>query len=400
MQIEFANAWRMGEADYEQGTLEDVRAGEVDLAWVGARALDRVGVTSFQALLAPLLVDSYDLQEKVFEEGIPRQMLEGLKTADLVGIGVLPGPMRKVLGVSGPLRRPGDFRGRVIGLQDSALSDATLQSLGATPEPVPSGADLDGLDGYEQQLASILGNNYGAAADSVTSNINLWPRPLVIVAGAKVFASLTGEQQTALRDAVDVAIPDALEASRAEDDEAVAALCQQDVSLATASDNDLGHLRTALDPVYADLEADPQAATYLSAISNLKDQVAARPEAPTCTATTASAQKFPTGTFDVTITQDEAVAGCLDGDEGDIYFTMVVRDGAITMTERHGSPSAPELPAFAGRYDVYRDTIEFSGVPMSAHWTFDGERLTFTEIDGPCGDATVWGTHAWVLREQ
>jgi TRAP-type C4-dicarboxylate transport system substrate-binding protein len=402
LQIEFANAWRIGEADYEQGTLEDVKAGEVDLGWVGARALDRVGVTSFQALLAPLLVDSYDLQDMVFQEGIPQQMLEGLKTADLVGVGVLPGPMRKILGVSGPLQSPADFEGKVIGLQDSALSDATLQALGATPKPAPSSAALDGMDGYEQQLSSIAGNGYGAEADSVTSNVNLWPRPLVIVAGTKVFASLRGEQQAALREGVDVAIPDALEGSRAEDDAAVSALCQQDVTLATASDDDLGRVRTALDPVYADLEADPQTAEYLSAISDLKDQVAARPEAPTCESTTASAAQFPEGTFDMVLTQEEAIAGCVedDADKGDVYYTMVVGDGAITMTLRQGSPSAPELPAWSGTYDVYRDKIEFSAMPTSARWEFDGERLTFSEIDGGgCGDVTIWGTHPWVLRD-
>ena len=54
-----------------------------------------VGVTSFQPLLAPLLVDSHDLQAAVFEAGIPAEMIAGLDDIDLAGIGVLPGPMRK-----------------------------------------------------------------------------------------------------------------------------------------------------------------------------------------------------------------------------------------------------------------------------------------------------------------
>ena len=53
----------------QAGTLEDVKTGKVDMAWVGARAFDTVGVTSFQALVAPLLIDSYDLEAKVFNEG-------------------------------------------------------------------------------------------------------------------------------------------------------------------------------------------------------------------------------------------------------------------------------------------------------------------------------------------
>ena len=51
--------------------IEDVQAGKVDMGWVGARAFDAVGVTSFQALVAPFLVDSYELQDRVFQAGIP-----------------------------------------------------------------------------------------------------------------------------------------------------------------------------------------------------------------------------------------------------------------------------------------------------------------------------------------
>jgi TRAP-type C4-dicarboxylate transport system substrate-binding protein len=69
--IEFKDRWRLGEPRFEAGTLEDVTAGNVDMAWIGARAFDTVGVTSFQALVAPLLIDSYDLEGKVFEQGIP-----------------------------------------------------------------------------------------------------------------------------------------------------------------------------------------------------------------------------------------------------------------------------------------------------------------------------------------
>ena len=76
LEIEFDNGWRLGEPTYESATVDDIRAGKVDLGWVGARSLDRAGITSFEALLAPMLVDSQDLQAKVFEEGIPAEMLD------------------------------------------------------------------------------------------------------------------------------------------------------------------------------------------------------------------------------------------------------------------------------------------------------------------------------------
>ncbi len=60
-----------GPGNAEQATLDDVAAGEVDMAWVGTRAFDDLGRNAFPALHAPLLVDSYNLQRAVFDAGIP-----------------------------------------------------------------------------------------------------------------------------------------------------------------------------------------------------------------------------------------------------------------------------------------------------------------------------------------
>ncbi len=105
--------------------------GDVDMAWVGARAFDTAGVTSFQALLAPMLIDSQDLQGAVFEAGIPEAMLAGLEDIGLAGIGVLPGPMRKILGIDDSFVVPADFRGAVVGIQQSGVAELTMAALGA-----------------------------------------------------------------------------------------------------------------------------------------------------------------------------------------------------------------------------------------------------------------------------
>jgi hypothetical protein len=62
LHIDVRNRWRERDSDYEEHTVADLRAGKIDLAKIGARAWDLVGVTSFQALVAPLLVDSYELE--------------------------------------------------------------------------------------------------------------------------------------------------------------------------------------------------------------------------------------------------------------------------------------------------------------------------------------------------
>jgi TRAP-type C4-dicarboxylate transport system substrate-binding protein len=408
--IEFKDAWRIGEPRYEAGTLEDVRAGKADLAWVGARAFDTVGVTSLQALVAPMLVDSYDLEAKVFEQGIPERMLDGVGELDLVGIGVLPGPMRKLLGVSKPFVRPADFAGQVVGLQDSAVADMTLRALGATPRAVPSSAELDGLNAYEQQLGAIAGNHYDERAKYVTANVNLWPRALVIVMGKEAFASLTDEQQFALRDAAAAVIPEALEASRAEDEEAAAVLCKRGMTFAAASESDLAELRTALEPVHAELAVDQESKSYVDAITNLKTEIAASAEAPVCTSTepppTASA--IPDGTYETTVTEadwetltkaDWLKSGVPE-EEGAHpgVFRMIFDAGELTLVQPNGEVGEQ------GSYTVFRDQIEVvfaQDFKIVARWSLDGDALTFTDVRSPSVDGTgpvtvIWESHPWV----
>jgi TRAP-type C4-dicarboxylate transport system substrate-binding protein len=390
--IEFKNAWRLGEADYESGTIEDVRAGKADLGWVGARAFDRVGVDSFQALLAPLLVDSYDLQAAVFEAGIPGQMLKGVEDIDLAGIGVLPGPMRKILGIAEPLVDPADFVGKTVGLQDSALATDALSALGATPRVVPSSADLTGLDAYEQQLSSIVGNHYYADAGYVTANMNLWPRPLVIVMGSDSFEKLTPSQRNVLQQAATDAIPAALDASRAEDEQATPALCREGMKLIKASDGAIADLRIAFRSVYADLNANPATHAHLAAIQELKASLAQSPEAPQCPKGVAvdspTGVGFPQGTFETTVTQDDW--GDMEG-EPPAEIDMVIDAETVTILDDG------EI-GFKGTYTVFRDTLEVSdGVDeVTARWSFDGKQLRFTEVTPENTPfEVVWESHAW-----
>ena len=86
--------------------------GEVDLGWVGTRVFDRLGVKSFQALTAPMLIDSYALQNAVIEGGITEEMMQGLDDLGVAGLGVLPDGLRKPIGVDGPILGPADWQGQ------------------------------------------------------------------------------------------------------------------------------------------------------------------------------------------------------------------------------------------------------------------------------------------------
>ena len=209
MRIEFRDRW-LGWPwrRPESAVIHDVAAGKADLGSVGSRAWDDVGVSSFNALHAPLLVDSYALQGEVLESGIPGEMLKALEPLRLVGLGILPGPLRKLLGAERPLTQPADFRGQRIGITESRVARETLRALGATAIAFPAGARIGGFDGIEQQVESIESNTYDAAAKYLTTNINLWPRPLVLFMNEAAFTALEPVQRDVLREAVRNVLPE------------------------------------------------------------------------------------------------------------------------------------------------------------------------------------------------
>jgi TRAP-type C4-dicarboxylate transport system substrate-binding protein len=406
LRIDVRQGWRSGDPTAEVGIVADVGSGKADLGWVGARALDRVGVTSLQPLVAPLLIDSQDLQAAVFSAGIPDGLVRAVDSPDVVGLGVLPGPMRKVLGVDKPFRSLGDFAGQVVGLQDGDVAAETLRALGATPRPVASGAHLDGLSGYEQQLASVWGNHYELSAGFVTSNLNLWPRPLVLLGSRSVLATLEPQQRAALRAAASASLPATLADARAEDRDAVPRLCGAGMSLPAASNQDIAALRTAVQPVYDRLDGGAGNSKVLARIAAVKRDLGAPPDSATCPRTKdpeagSSSANLPDGTYRSTLTDTEA-RRC-SGHEQDLggVLELDLRKGSVHQYEQRGG--SPREIGWAGNYRVFRDRFELTettGATMTAVWSFDGASLRLSQLqNGECEDAVVWTSRPWVLEQ-
>ena len=258
----------------ERGTIADVRSGAVDAAVVGARAWDTVGVTSFQALVAPFLVDSYALERRVLESELVDRMLEGVEPLGLVGLAILPGEMRRPLGTSRALLRPKDYEDALIGIRPSSLSRATFEALGGRAKGFPSHqGGLAGFDGAESGVETIQGNAYDQGARGLTANVVLWPRATTIVMNQKVFDALTDDQQDALRRAgVETVEPLLVTLQRAEQS-ALDAICKGSrLPLLSASPADRAALRRAVEPVYDRIERDPLTQDLISEIEDLSSE--------------------------------------------------------------------------------------------------------------------------------
>jgi len=410
LKITFVKDARAGQPEFEAGTIADVSAGKVDMAWVGARAFDQAGVTSFQALLAPLVIDNLELQGKVFDAGIPQEMLSELDELDLVGIGALPGPMRKVLGIRKPFTKPGDFAATVVGIQDSVVADQTFHALGATAKPVPPEAKLDGLDAYEQQLASIHGNQYADDAKYVTGNLNMWPRPLVIIANHASYDRLTEDQRDIMAAAAKDAVAVAMEAERAADANAATALCKAGLTFAQSSDADLQAFQKALAPVYAAIRKDTANAAWLDRIAGIKQSLHRAPDGAQCSDVAADqpqASRYD-GTYQMSVVWPKVkganarcVGGAEAGPDGAIY-DMVFEKGILRVWLRVGGPDAERELGLEVPYQFFKDQLVITqndGSKIVVDFTYKDGKLTLSNPrGGECGDWAIMTTKPWIRQ--
>lgn len=261
--VRLGGQWNL---DYERVLVGKVRAGDADLVSVGARAWDRLGVSSFRPLVAPFLVQSLEHQRRALSGDAPARMLAGLEPLGLVGLAVLPGPLRRPFGVTRPLVEPGDYAGATIGLRYGRVAEDTLRRLGATPKAYRVGA-LGRLDGAELDPQAIAGNQYDDKGTSLTANVALWPRPQTIVISRAAVERLSPSQRDILARAGRAAAAPSLARVRREHEDSLATICRRGgVSLVTASAAQLAALRARVAPVIASLERDPVTRSLLAQI--------------------------------------------------------------------------------------------------------------------------------------
>src|SRR5215217_7457945 len=133
LRVQATSRWGDYADDAEQQVVRAVAAGKADLGWAGARVFDTMGVPSFQALQAPMLIDSYALEQAVVASELPGQMLQGLTKVGVRGLGVLGDGLRQPIAVKHPVLGVRDWRGITFGTAKSQGQAEAIRALGATP---------------------------------------------------------------------------------------------------------------------------------------------------------------------------------------------------------------------------------------------------------------------------
>ena len=415
LHIRFANGWRAGQRDFETGLIHDVQAGTVDIGWVGSRAPHTLGVSSFDALHAPFVIDSYALEEAVTQSRIPDQMLAGLKPLGVVGLGVLPGPLRRPLSAARPLRAPADYARLRIGYQGGTEPAEALRALGARPVQLASGAQWRGIDAIEQQVASINANSYDSFAKYLTANVLLWPRPMVLFINRQRFATLTRKQQQALTGAAHQVVNKTIAVLEAEEQSAIAEICRRGIRLVSASAADIVRLRTATAPLLAHLEHQPDTRSFLTAIIALRQRAAPVGEKPLRCPSSAQPRGsgLPDGDYTTRLAPDDAArelanipgqqraeAGLSPQSVGDILhseFTLSLQHGSFVLYQRHAD--GHREVGIEGTYSLFRDRFigkGSNGDTLRARWSYDGTNLRFSDFSFPGAYRLVWASEPWI----
>ena len=377
-----------GAADAERSVVEDVRSGSVDIGFVGTRVWPSYKVHDFDALQAPMLIDSYALESQVLGGPIADAMGSDLDALGLVSLGVLEGPLRVPMGHAGPFVKPADFNGATVAYADSAVSEAALKALGATPVAFPRGTSLDGFDGFEGHPSLIMGNGYQDVIRFVTGNLVLWPRPVSAFINKARYAALTSQQQGWLRDAVHASLSAGAQGWSAYDVESIGNACRNGVQFIAASDADIAAMRTALEPVYADLRKDAATNRAIDAITALKTSPGESMSCPieaTASASSAATDTAIDGTWQACPTEADIVA--VGGDPGEAHdnagcSTMTLHRGQFTESGEDAESGAP------GTYTIEGDQLTIrraNGEEFAFTWSLYRDQLTLSPPKGAEG---------------
>jgi TRAP-type C4-dicarboxylate transport system substrate-binding protein len=322
VRIEVVDHWAEFASDAEQQVVRGVSSGELDLGWVGTRVFDTIGFENFQALTAPMLVDSYALEEAVIESGVTEEMMRGLDELGVVGLGVLADGLRRPIGVTAPLLGPADWRGITFGTLRSDGQVEAIRALGATPAQIFGSEREEALgkgtiQGFEFSLWLFSSNvNWPSLAPYVATNVALWPQMDVLLANPARLEALAAKQRGWVEEAArDAAARSAALADK--DAQALGVTCESGARFAEASDADLAALEGAFAPVYATLQQNPETKAFIQRIRALKHSTLREPalsipadctgKAPRqASSGTASATAFLNGTYRMVLTQEDA----------------------------------------------------------------------------------------------
>jgi TRAP-type C4-dicarboxylate transport system substrate-binding protein len=367
-------------AEVEPRTVRMVRAGRFDLGFVGARAWDELGVTSFEALQAPFLITRYPLLDRVVTSGIAREMLDGLRSQNVIGLALMPDELRHPVGLEHPLVSLADFAGARVRIQPSRVTNSLMRNLGAIPVEV-SNAKIGSAIGHRRVGGEELSLGNAPTPSTVTANVTFFGKALTLFAGKQSYKRLSGHQREMLMEAAKQTLQQVIATSPTES-ALTAGFCRQSgARIVLASKRQLAVLVRASQPVYTELERNPETRSFIARIRRLRATTPA-PSPPVIPHGCGRVQRAVSASGKL---RSPSIVN------GTYHVRFTIRDAL-----KFGPPASnPEnLHAGVETRILWNGHWRFAvGEPSGPHGTYSirGNRITFVDPDaGPPGETFVF----------
>ena len=415
MKVKLVNRYGDYAENAEQQLVLGVAEHDVDLGYVHAGVFDTFGVTSLQALSAPMLMRSYAVERAVLSGDLGDAMLAGVEETGVVGLALLGDQMRRPFAVERPLLEPGDYRGLAVASYPSRITDAALSALGARQSHLFGGRLMDALDdrsvdGFERTLRIYAGDGMAGLAPYITANVVLWPQVLALIANPDTMRRLSDEQRRWLERAARDAATGSITQAQQQERQNISEACNAGGRFKRATATQIAALRARFADAYALLDADAQTRSFVSRIRALDaatpPDVEIDPPAgctgrpPAAPQPSAEATRRFEGTWRFVLTKKDrerfppGYGG--QATPGDDIFTVRIDQARWHM----------HLQASDGTIDDYRGQLALDGDELVVSWDDNsavdrfgfrhgGDVLRLRAISGDKGDLFVWTAKPW-----
>ncbi|HYD29808.1 MAG TPA: TRAP transporter substrate-binding protein [Azospirillaceae bacterium] len=188
----------------ERDTIEQLKLGGLDMMRTNVTPLNNV-VPETLVISLPFIFRSTEHMRTVLDGPIGDEILAAMESQGLVGLAFYDSGARSIYTVDKPVKTLADLKGAKIRVQQSDLTVAMVQALGASPTPMPYGEVYTALktgivDAAENNYPSYESSRHFEAAKfySLTQHSMA---PEVLLFSKPIWDRLSKDDQTLIRQA-------------------------------------------------------------------------------------------------------------------------------------------------------------------------------------------------------
>ena len=256
----------------EKDTIEQVKIGALDMVRVNTSAFHGI-VPESMIPAFPFLFRDLDHFRKTMYGPQGDKILAAFEKAGFIGLAFYESGARSMYAKK-PIKSVADMKGLKVRVQPSDLWVSIINSMGASPAPMPFAEVYTGLktgliDAAENNYPSYEETKHFESAPYFSETLHAMP-PEVIVFSKKVWDTLSKEQQAAIRKAAKDSVPYYVKLWEVKEKDAKAAVIKGGAKITPASEIDRKSFVDAEKPVWDKFATTPEMKGLVQEVVNAK----------------------------------------------------------------------------------------------------------------------------------